>query len=44
MEACHHKALIAMLGVKVGDHHFLKTNVHVLNEKLYFVIGVKTML
>jgi hypothetical protein len=41
MEACHHKNLITMLGVKVGDHHFLKTNVHVFNENLYFVIVVK---
>jgi hypothetical protein len=44
MEACHHRTLITMLGVKIGDQNFLKTNVRVLNEKLYFVIVVKTML
>jgi len=35
-----YKVLIAMVGVKVGDHYFLKTNSHVTNEKLYFSLRV----
>ncbi len=38
------KALVAMLGVKVGDHYFLKTNYHVVNEKLYFSKDFKIVL
>jgi hypothetical protein len=29
-----------MVGVKAGDHYFLKTNSHVTNEKLYFSLRV----
>jgi len=39
-----YKALVAMRGVKVGEHYFLKSNAHVANEKLYFAKGSKTML
>jgi hypothetical protein len=35
---------MAMPGVKVGEHYFLKFNAHVANEKFYFVKGLKTML
>ncbi len=38
--ACCHKALVAMLVVKVGKHYFLKSNAHVVNEKLYFAKGL----
>jgi energy-converting hydrogenase Eha subunit F len=30
--------------VKVGEHYFLKTNAHVINEKLYFVKGLEIVL
>jgi hypothetical protein len=39
-----HKTLVAMLGVKVGEHYFLKSNAHVANKKLYFVNGSKIVL
>jgi hypothetical protein len=38
------KALVAILGIKVGDHYFLKTNYDVANEKLYFSKGSKLVL
>ncbi len=38
------KALVAMLGVKVWDHYFLKTNYDVANEKLYFSKGFEIVL
>jgi hypothetical protein len=39
------KASISMPSFKVGDNYFLKTNVQcVINEKLYFVIGVEIVL
>ncbi len=28
----------------MGEHYFLKSNAHVVNEKLYFAKGSKTML
>jgi len=28
----------------VGEHYFLKTNAHVINEKLYFVKGPEIVL
>jgi len=37
-------ALVAMLGIKVGDNYFLKTNYHVANEKLYFFKGFEIVL
>jgi hypothetical protein len=45
---CNHvgycKALLTiMLGVKVKEHYFLKNNIHVANEKLYFAKGPKTL-
>ncbi len=33
-----------MSKVKVGEHYFLKSIAHVVNEKLYFTKGSKTML
>jgi hypothetical protein len=42
--AGHHKALVAMLGVKVMYHYFLKMNFHVANEKLYFSKGFQIVL
>jgi hypothetical protein len=33
-----------MSGVKVGEDYFLKSNAYVVNEKLYFAKGSKTML
>jgi hypothetical protein len=33
----HFKVLVAMLGVKVGQHYFLTSNAHVANEKFYMV-------
>jgi hypothetical protein len=33
-----------MSRVKVGEHYFLKSNAHVVNEKLYFAMCSKTML
>jgi hypothetical protein len=33
-----------MWGVKVGEHYFLKSNAHVVNEKLYFAKGLKIVL
>jgi len=41
---CHHKALVAMLEVKMWDHYLLKKKIHVANEKLYFSKGFETML
>jgi hypothetical protein len=41
---CLHKALVAMLGVKMGDHYFLEKKFHVANEKLYLSKGSETML
>jgi hypothetical protein len=38
------KALVAMSRVKVGEHYFLKSNAHVVNEKIYFPKGSKTVL
>jgi hypothetical protein len=38
------KTLVAMPGVKVGEHYFLKSSAHVVNEKLYFVKGSEIML
>jgi len=38
------KALVAMPKVKVGEHYFLKSNAHVVNEKIYFPKGSKTVL
>jgi hypothetical protein len=38
------KALVAMLGVKTGDHYFLKTNYHVANEMLHFSKGFEIVL
>ncbi len=40
----HHKVLVAMLGVKMGDHYFLRKLIHVANEKLYLYKDSKTML
>jgi hypothetical protein len=40
----YHEALVAMKGVKVGEHYFLKSNAHVANEKLYFAKGSKITL
>jgi hypothetical protein len=36
--------LVVMLGVKVGEHYFLKPNTYVVNEKLYFAKGLESML
>jgi len=30
------KALVVMPKVKVGERYFLKSNAHVVNEKIYF--------
>jgi hypothetical protein len=38
------KTLVVMMGVKVGEHYFLKSNAHVANEKLYFTKGLKIVL
>ncbi len=40
----HYKTLVAMPWVKKGKHYFLKNNIHVANEKLYFAKGPKIML
>jgi hypothetical protein len=37
------RALVIKLKVKVREHYFLKTNTHVVNEKLYVGQGPKTM-
>ncbi len=37
--AGHHKTLVAMPRVKVGEHYFLKSNAHVVIEKFYFAKG-----
>jgi hypothetical protein len=43
--ASHRKiSMVAMPGLKCRDHYFLKINVHVINENLYFVTCVETML
>jgi len=39
-----YKALVAMPRVKVREHYFLKSNAHVVNEKIYFPKGSKTVL
>jgi hypothetical protein len=39
-----HKVLVAMPRAKVGEHYFLKSNAHVVNEKVYFVKGSKIVL
>jgi hypothetical protein len=41
--AGHPKVLVAMPGVKVGQHYFLKSNAHVANEKFYVAKGLETM-
>jgi hypothetical protein len=33
-----------MPSIKVGNHYFLKTNVHVINEKFYFGIDDEIVL
>ncbi len=35
---------MSMIGVKKGKHNFLKNDIHVTNEKLYFIKGLKIML
>jgi hypothetical protein len=42
-DACHCKTLVVVLGVKVGQHYFLKSNAHVANEKFYVAKGLETM-
>jgi len=32
-----------MMGVKVGQHYFLKSTAHVVNEKFYVAKGLETM-
>jgi len=39
-----HKALVAMLRVKMEDHYFSEKQFHVANEKLYLSKGFETML
>jgi hypothetical protein len=38
------KVLTTMSGINVGEHYFLKSNAHVVNEKFYFAKGPKIML
>jgi hypothetical protein len=40
----HHKVLVVMRGVKVGERYFLKSNAHVVSEKFYFAKGSKIVL
>ncbi len=35
----HRKAIVASMGVAMGDFYFLNTNQHVINEKLYVQRG-----
>jgi hypothetical protein len=42
--AGHHKTLVALPVVRVGEHYFLKSNARVLNEKLYFAKGSEILL
>jgi len=40
----HCEVLVAMPWMKKEKHYFLKNNIHVVNEKLYFAKGFETML
>jgi hypothetical protein len=42
--ATQYKVLVVMPKVKKGKHYFLKNNIDVANEKLYFIKGPTIML